>query len=76
MTAPSPQPVTIVNADNPADLHEKLDAAVESALEIAIKQQHGILVTQHGFGSFTVAVSPEVPFGVTAEKQEWRTTAQ
>jgi hypothetical protein len=64
-----------VSADNPTDLYERLNAAVESAREDAIKQRHGILVTQLGFGSFTVAVSPDVPFGLTAEKLDWRPPA-
>lgn len=60
-----------MNADNPTDLHEKLNAAVESARKNAIKQRHGILVTQHGFGSFSVTVSRDVPFGQTVEKLDW-----
>lgn len=72
MTAPQPTLVIDVNVDSPANLHDRLNAAVDAAREEAIKHgRHGILVTQHGYSSFTVAVSPEVPFGLTAEKREW-----
>jgi len=32
--------------------------------------RHGILVTQHGYTSYTVAVSRDVPFGQTLEHRE------
>lgn len=35
------------------------------------KGRQGILVTRHAYGSFTVALSDIVPFGLTREHQEW-----
>jgi hypothetical protein len=60
----------IVNVDGAAHLHERLNAAVETARQKAIKHgKYGILVTQHGYGNFMVAISPEVPFGLTLERR-------
>lgn len=54
--------VRIVNAD--------LNAAVELAQQRAIGEgKHGVLVTRHGPACFTVAVSAEVPYGVTQERE-------
>jgi len=54
--------VRIVNAD--------LDAAVELAQQHAIGEgKHGVLVTRHGPACFTVAVSAEVPYGITQERE-------
>jgi hypothetical protein len=59
-----------VKVDSAAHLHERLDAAVETACQKAIQHgKHGILVTQHGYGNFTVALSPEVPYGLTLERR-------
>jgi ribose 5-phosphate isomerase len=59
-----------VNVDSAAHMHERLNAAVETARQKAIKHgKHGILVTQHGYGNFIVAISPEVPFGLTLERR-------
>jgi hypothetical protein len=42
--------------------NDLLNAAVEIVREQALTEcRHGILVTQHGYTNYTVAVSPEVP---------------
>jgi hypothetical protein len=39
------------------------------AREGALREgNHGILVTRHGPTSFTVNLSPEVPYGITQER--------
>ncbi len=54
--------VRIVNAD--------LNAAVELAQQHAIGEgKHGVLVTRHGPACFTVAVSADVPYGITLERE-------
>ncbi|MFH5877327.1 hypothetical protein [Arthrobacter sp. NA-172] len=54
--------VRIVNAD--------LNAAVELAQQDAIGEgTHGVLVTRHGPACFTVAVSSDVPYGITHERE-------
>lgn len=59
-----------VKVDSATHLHERLDAAVETARQKAITHgKHGILVTQHGYGNFMVAISPEIPFGLTLERR-------
>jgi hypothetical protein len=59
-----------VNADSPGEIQLRLDAAVETARKNALGLgKHGILVTQHDFGNFSVALSPEVPFGLTLERR-------
>lgn len=59
-----------VNVESAADMHERLDAAVETARQKAITDgKHGILVTQHSHSKFIVAISPSVPFGLTLERR-------
>jgi hypothetical protein len=38
--------------------------------------RHGILVTQHGYTSYTVAVSRDVPYGQTHERREQPANSQ
>jgi hypothetical protein len=46
---------------------------VEIAREHAVKEsRHGILVTQHSYSSYTVAVSRDVPYGQTHERRQRR----
>jgi hypothetical protein len=62
-----------VAGDDVAGIETALDAAVLVAQEHAMKQgRHGVLVTQHGFNSYTVTVSDDVPFGQTHERRQWR----
>lgn len=58
-----------VTADEPQLIAEYLEAAEKSARERALREgNHGILVTRHGPASFTVNLSPDVPFGITQER--------
>ena len=60
-----------VTAHDPHSVENDLNAAVEIAREHAMKERrHGILVTQHGYTSYTVAVSRDVPYGLTHERRE------
>jgi hypothetical protein len=45
----------------------ELDLAVEVAAEVASYRRCGILITRHDFSTFTVAVTPDVPFGLIHE---------
>lgn len=50
----------------------QLDAAVAVARTRAMREgRRGILVTRHAYDSFTVALSDDVPFGLTLEHQDW-----
>jgi hypothetical protein len=61
-----------VTATSRASMESQLDEAVAVAMLRAIRERRqGILVTQHDFNSFTVDLSPSVPFGMTRERQEW-----
>jgi hypothetical protein len=58
-----------IEAETAALLAEELDAAVAVARARAMEEnRHGILVTRHSPTLFTVAVSAEVPFGLTLER--------
>ncbi|WAH97592.1 hypothetical protein [Arthrobacter sp. MMS18-M83] len=58
-------------AHDPNTLENDLNAAVDIARERAKKERrHGILVTQHSYTSYTVAVSQDVPYGQTREARE------
>lgn len=60
-----------ITAHDPETVENDLNAAVEIAREHAMKEsRHGILVTQHGYTSYTVAVSRDVPYGQTQERRE------
>ena len=60
-----------VTAHDADTLENDLNAAVEIAREHAMKEpRNGILVTQHGYTSYTVAVSRDVPYGQTHERRE------
>lgn len=56
---------------DPHTIENRLNTAVEIAREHAMQQGlYGILVTQHGYTRYTVAVSRDVPFGQTLEYRE------
>lgn len=56
-----------------AELHEKLDAAVAAAqTDALVDGRHGVLVTRHDFDRFSVALSPDVPFGLILEDDQVR----
>lgn len=51
-------------------LENDLNTAEEIARRRALQEGRcGILVTRHGYTSFTVAVSRDVPYGLTQERQ-------
>jgi hypothetical protein len=60
-----------VTAKDLASLEKDLNEAEEIARASAMNNGCGIWVTQHGFTSYTVAVSPEVPVGLTRERRNW-----
>jgi hypothetical protein len=65
-----------VVGDKPQLIEEDLNAAVELVRKEAIKEgRHGILVTRHASACFTVAVSADVPYGMTRESCDIQTTA-
>ncbi|PNH86200.1 hypothetical protein CXZ05_02100 [Arthrobacter sp. AFG20] len=60
-----------VTGDKPRLIDEDLGRAVELVQRRAMTDgRHGILVTRHSAGSFSVAVSADVPYGVTRESCE------
>ena len=64
-------PVYHVTGTQPHLIARNLDTAEELAVRHAIETdgRHGILITRHGPGSFIVAVSEEVPYGTTYERE-------
>lgn len=61
-----------ITATDRKSLDRQLDAAVAIAREQAMPEgRRGILVTRHGPDAFTVALSDDVPFGLTREQQDW-----
>ena len=57
-----------IQVDNRKVLDERLDAAVKCLQEAAmLTRTHGIVVTRNRPGSYTAALSEEVPFGMTRE---------
>lgn len=67
MLAHAAAKVLKVAGDDVTGIETALNAAVLVAQETAMKQgRHGVLVTEHGFNSYTVTVSGDVPFGQTS----------
>lgn len=61
-----------IRANDPETVENDLNAAVEIALQHAMVQRlHGIMVTQIGHTSYTVALSRDVPYGQTHERRQW-----
>jgi hypothetical protein len=61
-----------VTARDRTSLQRQLDEAVTVAMTRAMRDGcQGILVTQHNYDSYTVALSDDVPFGLTREHQDW-----
>lgn len=60
-----------ITASDPDTVENDLNDAVEIAREYAMKERrHGILVTQHSYTAYTVAVTGSVPYGQTHERRE------
>ncbi len=63
--------VLAITAHDPDTVENDLNTAVEMAREHATRESlHGILVTQHSFTSYSVAVSRDVPYGQTHERRD------
>ena len=59
---------TTLKIDSRTALEGELDRIVNEAVQHAVARPgHGILVTRHAFGTFTVELSNEVPQGTIAE---------
>jgi hypothetical protein len=61
-----------VDRDDAVTIDSDLARAVEIAeLKAQLMGGAGVLVTQHDYWSFTVAVTSAVPFGQRIEKRGW-----
>ena len=59
-----------VRGDNPLQIREDLNGAVDRAIAHAMKiGRHGVLVTQHSYTLYTVALSNDVPYGQILERR-------
>lgn len=62
-----------VTAQDPESLQAHLTSAVNQITAAAVSAgRYGIMVTQHDFDFFTVGLSPEVPYGETWERRDFR----
>jgi hypothetical protein len=67
-----PDLILEITAHEPGTIETELNTAVETVLTHAMRERScGILVTQHGYNRYTVALSPDVPYGETRERREW-----
>lgn len=52
-------------------LQDQLDTAHDEVRSLAISgRRHGVLITRHRHDTYTVAVSPDVPYGMTYERDD------
>jgi len=59
-----------VRGEQPRQIREDLNGAVNRAVTHAMQiGHHGVLVTQHSYTFYTVALSKDVPFGQTKEQR-------
>ncbi|MCG2624725.1 hypothetical protein LVY72_22825 [Arthrobacter sp. I2-34] len=50
-------------------LQEQLDTAHQTVKSLAISdRRYGVLITRHRYDAYTVALSPQVPYGMTFER--------
>ncbi|MDQ1060838.1 hypothetical protein QFZ23_004803 [Arthrobacter globiformis] len=68
-TQPPTFTVTIT-AHDAQNLQTELHLAEQSARKHATVLRQGILVTQHDYATYSVTVSPEVPYGQTREQRK------
>lgn len=67
-----PDLVLEITAHDPGTIETELNTAVETVLTQAMREHlRGILVTQHEYDRYTVALSLDVPYGETHERREW-----
>jgi hypothetical protein len=60
-----------ITAHDPDTIENDLNSAVDIARTRAMQdRRHGILVTQHDYTTYTVAVSRDVPYGQTHEQRK------
>lgn len=72
MTTETGTHILEIKAHDANSLQDHLNAALLMAQGKAISEcRHGILVTQHGYTSYTVAITPDVPYGETRERRQW-----
>lgn len=67
------QIIADLKVERKAELYDRLDDAVAAAHTVARADgTHGILVTRHDFGHFSVTLTPDVPFGLVQEDDQAR----
>lgn len=66
------QVIADIKVQHKAELYEKLDAVITAAYADSVVHQRGVLVTRHQFDHFTVALSPNIPFGIIHENDQVR----
>lgn len=55
-------------------LQEQLDIVHEAVRSLAISGgRNGVLITRHSHDTYTVAISPDVPYGMTHEREHLET---
>lgn len=61
------QAVLYVHVTSARDVDQQLNAGVE-ILRVQAAKDQGILVTRHGTGRYSLALSHNVPYGLTQER--------
>ena len=61
-------PLTLtIDATDPNVVMDGLNEAILAVQEEALHGDHGILVTRNSHSSFTIEISPDVPYGITRD---------
>ena len=73
MTSPIlDEDVLTVRVADRTDMEAQLEQCVTRLRDRALALgDRGILVTRHSASDFTIELHPEVPYGITHEREEW-----
>jgi len=75
MTNEISHPTITIKARDALSLQADLHKAEQTARVHAAALGLGVMVTQHDYSTYSVTISPNVPYGETREQRQWTSQA-